>query len=224
MLLFAFNNQTILAQMNKIEVGVEGGTNYSYIKTKDRDYFWTETPNFGYVFGIKIKYNLNKNFSFSSGLDLDQRGHYRSFRFNVHPYFHGEVKEIANYYFTYLKLPLSFIIGLNYKIFNFHCLIGSYFSYSLAAKIEGTQTREGEAPKYFYGKLNGISNFDNGLLFGTGTTVCIKKNISLTIDSNFELGLAKMTTYDNPPKRNQSFSITAGINYRIVKKKPKTKL
>lgn len=218
-LAFIFNT-AIYSQTNIIEIGIEGGPNFSYIKTKDK--WFDVTPKFGYSIGAKIKYNLNKNISFISGINYDNK-HFQ--KFYSFPYVGASVKEsvthLSDLYFHYLKLPVYCSFGVNFKRINFHCLAGWNFYYLLL---------ENEDSKFYdngviYKELNINTSytyyrFDFGLLLGTGTSIYLGKNVTLTIDTKFDWGLFDFYKYYGPT-RNQSFSITAGLSYGVFKKKEK---
>ena len=124
----------ISAQTSKIQLGVQGGLNYStaFVNTADKTKF---KP--GYHIGGTVDYLFTRKFELQSGLFLSQQGSIinnlnNTLRFVLSPY-----KELT-YTFNQLYLKMPIYIAYNKTISNNYNLsvgFGPYLGYGIGGKI-----------------------------------------------------------------------------------------
>ena len=236
---FSFSANTQIYQKGDVNIGIEGGVQFTNIS----DSYTTNLPTSGVGFslGPYIEYHVSPAFKFRFALNYDNRkygiaeppypvndsaGNFEKsyFQFN------------RDYSVNYLTIPLSVFYVKGNDKFKIYIQVSFYYSLYLNAHQKGTNNlyidpidypfvtdstiTAGHNIREIDEPVEGLfSSSDFGINFYLGGIIKLSPSLGLSIAPGFTVGMADV--YEDPIRRSnwsRIFKINAGIVYTLKKK------
>lgn len=208
-LLLLLTNLTY-AQTGKLEIGIEGGPNWSNIS---RERFKSDYKTLAYGSGgFTFHYHFSKLFSLKTGLNYEARGFEYPITFTYPD--HTEYPWFSTR-FDFLTIPLMARLTLGEKV-QFFLNAGAYYSLLLDKRghLEGDEPGFNKKHNYY---LNSYQKKDFGLSAGIGVGIPLNENWKLSLETRANLGFVTFTS-EVPSKSWSSYNVLLGISYRVKSK------
>lgn len=219
-LILALFPTIMLAQTNKMSVGIEAGVNLTFERGRQLSIVKIEKdPWVGFSGGFTFQYNYAKRLSIRTNVYVERKSTAFSFlaiNERLEPI--GEVNAYMNY--NYLTVPLLTQLTLGNKT-KFYLNAGPYMGYLMKQTLVYAPFLE--TPAITTDNTDSYNKLDLGLSTGVGIGFPVKEKWLFTIEARNNRGLyviSKSTTisYEEPNKLN-STSLMLGIHYLIGVKK-----
>lgn len=211
--LFILITTSIRAQVNKFDLGFEGGPNVSKIKGNKTSSLKYEPIIYG-SFALTFQYNLPKLFSIRAAIGYERKGHQMQMQVTDE---NGTFIEntIFQSQFNYITLPIlaRFSFGKNIKFF---LNIGAYGGFLFKEVDRIGETEHFKAIDQTNTK--NFKQFDYGLAGGFGLSVPMKSrwNVSLELRNNFGLeNISSVPLFNNGQVITNTTNILLGFSYKL---------
>ena len=210
-LLFAADNS--IAQLNKLELGIEGGPDYCEIASGS---YQANPPGSFFSVGLTGQYNFTEKFSLKSGLMFAEKG-----TSNTSPITdsnginQGTIRFLSP--LDYLVIPVLAKGTFGGKV-KFFVNGGPYFGFLLSATTTTTlHYNSGQMETSSSNQLNEFNSFDMGVSGGIGIEVPINR-VSIGLELRYNQGIlniAKLGGYNGQGDQNESFDLLLDMRYKL---------
>ena len=195
----------LFGQKNIFNIGVEGGTNLTFLHKNTT--FLPFGQALGFTGGLSLQYNLSERIGIKTGINFERR--VTTVRVDLTDA-NGQPDGVIihNARFDYMIVPLMGKITWENKGKLYYVNAGPHLGYLSRQSNSNVHTY---IDGYSRGELN---HLDIGISTGIGAMFPINQNIYLTTEVRSNLGLRDMLTTDLTIKTN-AVNLLAGIAYRL---------
>ncbi|AEA44587.1 porin family protein [Fluviicola taffensis] len=218
--LFILVTTSLRAQVNKFDLGFEGGPNVCKIKGNKVPFLKYESIIYG-SFALTFQYNLPKLFSVRAAIGYERKGHQMEIQVTDE---NGTFidNSIFQSQFNYITLPIlaRFSFGKNIKFF---LNAGAYGGFLFKEVDRIAETEHFKAINQTNTK--NFKQFDYGLTGGFGLSVPIKTrwNVSLELRNNFGLvNISSLPLSNNGQVITNTTNILMGVSYKLGLRKKRS--
>lgn len=214
--LLSIYNVCVFAQLDKFELGVEGGGLVSMLRGS-RFLVNGQKAKLGTVGGVFVQYNFNKRFAIKTAFLYENKlAENKSDPFTITD-FQGNDISISNYRinynFQYLNIPLLLKVNFGEKKLNYFINVGPYLGLLLKQSITDNYTGTIEDTK------DGINTSEFGLSTGFGLNYQLTNRLKINFEARNNFGTSNMlknnlfTEYGNLYSNTMNGFI--GISYKL---------
>lgn len=220
LLLVSVGYSTIVySQVNKFEVGIEGGVSSVFLRGNKFAEF--SEYDIREVYGGYVKYNLTNSWSFKVGVLKERKGDKTELTIvNMDDVFDELQIDIpVDTYFDYITIPIlaQFTFGNSIKGF---INIGPYLGYLSKQTIEyGPHILNPNV--YVEDYTVNFKKQDWGITSGIGSSIDVTRNLRFTLEIRHNLGLTNVSrkpVVDDGEIQTNSTNVLLGMAYSIGRK------
>lgn len=213
---FASFNSGLLAQSNKIDIGIVGGPNYCTLVGNDIVKRHFKYAPF-YVVGLSVQYNFQHMFSIVSGINYEAKGAGSNIIVtDAVGQKIGTAKYIKSLNYLVMPLLLKATWGKKLKVF---VGSGAYAAYLLNSHEKLTSKVVGE---FSHSSDTILKKTDAGVVINLGMSIPIKHNLYISLEGRNNIGLMNISTVpliNNQKLNTRSINFLLGVCYQLGQRK-----
>ncbi|MEI7595029.1 MAG: porin family protein [Bacteroidota bacterium] len=204
-----------IGQENKVEIGIEGGPSFSYMRIYPIISGYSTSGISAYSSGVFFQYNLKKWLSIRTNLSYERKGdNYRYYYNDAHTSGICGIKVLRH--FDYFTLPILAKASIGGKIKCFYNM-GPFISYLKSASY----LNDYDQINTFEDGTDTYETIDAGITTGVGIDFQYFKNFSFSCEVRRNTGMTGIIKefdwkYPSSLKTN-SINLLIGLTYKIKK-------
>jgi len=222
---------------NKLSFGLTFSPDYCYRSLKVGPSFWfiddlrnkSEIPKIGYTTGLNIAWNINKRFSFETGLLYSDKG----YKTKKLVFVHGDkidprtgfvypnnwdppIKGSFIYHYIYLDIPLKFRYYIMTRKINFYYTAGISSNIHLIDKSTSIfEYNDGKTVKKTSLNSYGFSTVNLAFITGFGLDYDLTKNMYFIIEPIYRRSIISIISGSPIKGHLYSMGLNTGLYYKL---------
>jgi len=200
------------AQDSKIEIGVQGGPNVSFMRFQNQTFTEKNNPLVAFSGGLFFQYNFNKTFSLRADPGFERKGYFDKYIYNN--WVSNTTTEKDRQSFNYLTVPILLRAAVGNKV-RYFINAGPYIGLLLSEKERDNPPNQSSL---IYNNTSYYKKTDLGITAGIGLSIPIKEEFALSIELRNNLGLMNIGTSSSGNIKTNSTNLLIGFTYKFGKK------
>ena len=213
---FLFGTAFLHAQTsNRYDWGIEGGPNFSDLRTKNYNYYFIEKkPSIFGSAGFIFQYNTKKILSFKTGFSFQRKGaQYQGLIYtDQFGNYLGTAKNVVA--LDYVTLPILVKASFGKRV-QFFVNAGPYAGFLLSKNEKTIIDTENGKEVYKDHNLSNLNRFDFGIASGIGISIPIKESWKIHAELRNYFGLTDMNPKDPYELYTNTTDLRVGLVYRL---------